>query len=386
MSKRKHSDCFSACSTPQRRRKKSLNAPMSPQSQEVIKLIHKYSLECHGSIEKNVRNLSPEVQLKLLGEMIVVKRKERAEYFQALPVVCNVASIVRSYTPLLQGVTDFEVPTNSCLMNLSVHPVTNDLYMVDETRIHVRSHATGEMRILCGSSEHGQRDGPSDLAMFNWIGDLCFGGADSLYCTDFRNCQIRKVDLPSGHVTTIAGNAFGTRDGPGHVARFRCPAGITVGPDNDTLFVTDEFSIRRLRRDDDDVWHTSTLLTLDEDPGPIEYHKNRNSIFVTSSKSVFEIPLETLQVNKVATDLDGFRALTLDPQSGTFLLNGSSTLSRLACHTLTGDAKDEKWTLVDEEIGWMSWPRSSQTIAYDQEHHRLYATYTTKNVIMMEIY
>jgi hypothetical protein len=62
----------------------------------------------------------------------------------------------------------------------------------------------------------------------------------NLFVADFSNHTIRKVDITTGAVTTIAGTTgvSGSADGTGAAARFKSPTGITT--DGANLFVTDK--------------------------------------------------------------------------------------------------------------------------------------------------
>lgn len=61
----------------------------------------------------------------------------------------------------------------------------------------------------------------------------------SLYVTDGSN-RIRKIDIATSAVTTLAGSgAFSSTDGTGLAASFYRPHGITISPDNSTLYVAD---------------------------------------------------------------------------------------------------------------------------------------------------
>ena len=78
----------------------------------------------------------------------------------------------------------------------------------------------------------------------------------SLYVADAGHYAIRKVDLNSGAVTTIAGNAAGVDhpygfpagfgDGVGTAAYFNGPHGITMDPTHSTLYVADTRYVRKI--------------------------------------------------------------------------------------------------------------------------------------------
>jgi sugar lactone lactonase YvrE len=81
----------------------------------------------------------------------------------------------------------------------------------------------------------------------------------NLYVADYYNHAIRKIELATGFVTTIAGNVFGfsgSADNTGTAASFYLPSGITT--DGTNLYVTDSgnYSVRKI------VISTGVVTTL----------------------------------------------------------------------------------------------------------------------------
>ena len=65
---------------------------------------------------------------------------------------------------------------------------------------------------------------------------------------DTFNNKIRRVEVATGAVTTLAGNgASGSADGVGGAAEFCWPYGVTVSPDGSALFVAD-YCNNKIRR------------------------------------------------------------------------------------------------------------------------------------------
>ncbi len=84
-------------------------------------------------------------------------------------------------------------------------------------------------------------DGVGNAARFNNPHGIASDGT-YLYVAESGNHKIRRIDLGTGSVVTIAGppagsNGFGDTDGVGTASRFLLPIGITYG--NDTLYVAD---------------------------------------------------------------------------------------------------------------------------------------------------
>jgi hypothetical protein len=91
------------------------------------------------------------------------------------------------------------------------------------------------------SGVSGDTDGIGNAARFNNPSGITTDGFN-LYVADTTNRKIRKINIATGMVTTIAGPAQGSTvsgdmDGIGNAARFNNPTGITT--DGVSLFVTD---------------------------------------------------------------------------------------------------------------------------------------------------
>lgn len=102
--------------------------------------------------------------------------------------------------------------------------------------------ASGKVTTLAGSPGiSGATDGNTLAARFYYPGGITINGTN-LYVADYGNHTIRKIDIVSGQVTTLAGNAgvSGSSDGINAIARFNHPAGITT--DGNNLYVSDLFN------------------------------------------------------------------------------------------------------------------------------------------------
>jgi len=115
---------------------------------------------------------------------------------------------------------------------------------------------------LAGSAEQdGDVDGIGQAARFRNPTGLTSDGKN-LYITEAGNNTIRKVELATGKVTTLAGSAGmrGSKDGLGSDARFNSPHGITN--DGKNLYVADHVnhSIRKI------VISTGEVTTLAGNP------------------------------------------------------------------------------------------------------------------------
>jgi DNA-binding beta-propeller fold protein YncE len=121
------------------------------------------------------------------------------------------------------------------------------LYIADSGNHTIRwiDLVTKAVSTLAGTSGvTGSSDGLPKTAQFYSPARITTDGT-SLFVADFNNRTVRKIDILSGAVTTIAGTAGplgtdnGASDGVGAAARFNQPNGITT--DGTNLFVTDSF-------------------------------------------------------------------------------------------------------------------------------------------------
>lgn len=122
--------------------------------------------------------------------------------------------------------------------------ITSDgtnLYIVDTGNQTIRKLelATGKVTTLAGRvGKRGYKDGIGNEARFNIPQGIAIDG-DNLYVTDVVSYCIRRISISTGEVTTLAGNpgSPGRADGTGKEATFSYPLGITAVGGN--LFVTD---------------------------------------------------------------------------------------------------------------------------------------------------
>jgi DNA-binding beta-propeller fold protein YncE len=113
----------------------------------------------------------------------------------------------------------------------------------------VSEQAGGQLSILAGSSATGFLDGKGPLARFNGpAGGILLRDGSALVIADTFNAVLRRVALPGGEVTTVAGRVQvqATADGAGLQARFQSPRAMTISADGTTAFVADGPSLRRV--------------------------------------------------------------------------------------------------------------------------------------------
>ncbi len=130
---------------------------------------------------------------------------------------------------------------------LTIDPDGN-LYVTDVNNHAIRRVTPqGVVTTIAGFGQSGFANGQAQQeALFNAPSGIAYYDG-SLYVSDFNNHAIRRINLSTEMVTTIAGNgSMGFVNGTGAAARFYSPTGITV--DNNTFLVADlqNHAIRRV--------------------------------------------------------------------------------------------------------------------------------------------
>lgn len=118
-----------------------------------------------------------------------------------------------------------------------------NLYVTDSRNHLIRKIdlATTAVSTLAGTEERdGHADGIGIAASFNEPAGITTDGVN-LYVADTANNLIRKIVIATREVTTLAGKAgtFGQNDGLGETASFTGPFGVTS--DGTSLYVADTF-------------------------------------------------------------------------------------------------------------------------------------------------
>ena len=109
-----------------------------------------------------------------------------------------------------------------------------------------------------GDSGYSGDGGPATKALLAYPSAVAFDGDHSLYISDTGNNAIRKVDLSTGIITTVAGTGmagYSGDGGPATSAQLNYPWGIALGNDG-SLYIAD-LSNNRIRK----VSATGTIST-----------------------------------------------------------------------------------------------------------------------------
>ncbi|HEV1286471.1 MAG TPA: hypothetical protein VNU44_14215, partial [Bryobacteraceae bacterium] len=132
-----------------------------------------------------------------------------------------------------------------------------DVYIADGTadgtnRIRKVEVATGVITTIAGNGSQGYSGdgGPATLAQFRFLGGMATDASDNLYVADNFNNRIRMVSAATGIVTTVAGNGaagLSGDGGPGTNAELNNPLSVAVDSGGNLLIAdSGNYRIRKL--------------------------------------------------------------------------------------------------------------------------------------------
>jgi sugar lactone lactonase YvrE len=145
---------------------------------------------------------------------------------------------------------------------LAIDAATNTLYVADSANQTLRAMdlETKAVTTIAGvAHKRGHADGVGAAAIFNKPNQLLLDGKGNLYIGESDTPDIRKMDLATRAVTTVAGAAQSDpervcddsnprppqppecdwKDGPGAQARFRFPYGLALDSAKHRMFIVD---------------------------------------------------------------------------------------------------------------------------------------------------
>jgi sugar lactone lactonase YvrE len=130
----------------------------------------------------------------------------------------------------------FDNPTG-----LALSPDAQFLYVADFNNFRIRRINLSTLKVdtLAGSGDQGDADGPPGDATFDQVFGLAVDSDGTIYVSEVGSGRIRRVD-PDGNVNTLAGGqSFKLKDGPGSQATFSSPKGLAIDRANGVLYVAD---------------------------------------------------------------------------------------------------------------------------------------------------
>jgi sugar lactone lactonase YvrE len=152
-------------------------------------------------------------------------------------VVTTIAGSTPGYTDAVGTSAQFFGPRAVCLDN------NGYMYVADYTNNLIRKIelATNTVSTLAGSTV-GFADGIGTAAQFNGPSGICTDNNGNLYVTDYFNFKIRKIVIATGEVSTYCGSNFGFANGDLGTALFNAPVGICR--DGNFLYVTESINTK----------------------------------------------------------------------------------------------------------------------------------------------
>ncbi len=119
-------------------------------------------------------------------------------------------------------------------------------------RVRIVDMATSQVTTLAGSGNDVFADGQGTLASFSAPEGVAIS-PDGTFALVVEGAlttshRVRHIVIATGVVTTLAGNGSGYADGVGTLAKFNVPRGIAVSPDGAYVLIADSgnFRVRRL--------------------------------------------------------------------------------------------------------------------------------------------
>jgi hypothetical protein len=154
---------------------------------------------------------------------------------------------LRTVTPA--GLVSSLTSTPEFVLGLAVFANRSRAFRLEPSRVQEVSLTTGALTLIAGATSSGFTDATGGAARFNGSGrgGIATNSSDRLFVADANNNAIRVISYPGGVVTTLAGAAQGGFvDGTGSAARFSSPQAIAFAAG--ALYVTDtgNHAIRRV--------------------------------------------------------------------------------------------------------------------------------------------
>jgi uncharacterized repeat protein (TIGR01451 family) len=119
------------------------------------------------------------------------------------------------------------------------------IYVADANHTIRKITSAGVVTTLAGTPDvAGSADGIGAAAQFNYPYSVAGDSKGNVYVADRNNCTIRKIVAATGVVTTLAGTAgvVGYADGTGAGAQFAYPESVAVDSAGTTLYVADTYN------------------------------------------------------------------------------------------------------------------------------------------------
>lgn len=222
-------------------------------------------------------------------------------------------------------------PRAVALLKYPKHLTTDGhvVYFTESEVIRKMDLVSGVVTTIAGAHDtSGSADGVGTAARFSVLDGITTDGRN-LYVVDSYNNTIRKMDLSTGVVSTLAGmvGSTGVADGIGTAAKFARPSGITT--DGSNLFVTEPLS-HTIRKVVIATGQVSTFAGAYGEQGLVDgvgtnarfyspegITTDGKSLYVSSNFGVRKIDIATATVSPLAGGrLDGQAVDGIGPEAG----------------------------------------------------------------------
>jgi hypothetical protein len=202
-----------------------------------------------------------------------------------------------------------------------------NLYVAEDHVIRKIVIATGLVSNLAGTATYGYLDGSANQARFNGLGAITTDGT-YIYAWDAYNSRIRKIELSTGTVSTLAGGSTATSavlsgdiDGVGASAKFGGNI-WDMTTDGVNVYAAQDFVIRKI------VILTGEVTTLPQAVSLYQGYLTMDKANIYTMSSVGEVKkyvLSSGSYTSLGLDLGGAFGLTSDG-ANLYILNGGHTV------------------------------------------------------------
>ena len=217
----------------------------------------------------------------------------------------NISLITSSEVTALTGTSGVQ-----SMINITINKSGTNIYIARRYNIYKLIIATNIMLWVTGIKNpfDGYSDGTGENAIFNNINGIVIDSTETnLYVTDTNNNRIRKIEISTGTVTTLAGsNTNGDTDGTGSNATFNAPYGITIDSTNTYLYVTTaSTTIRKIEISSGVVTTLSAVIGATSKGITIDSTDTNLYITDTSNNKISKIIISSGTVTTIAGSTSG---------------------------------------------------------------------------------
>lgn len=194
-----------------------------------------------------------------------------------------------------------------------------NLYISDAKNNRIRKVTPrGAVTTLFGDGVAGYLDGAGTATRFNYPVGITLVGDTTLYIAEAYGYRIRKANLGTGVVTTLAGSICGYADGTGTGAQFGSPTGLAVDASGNVL-VADAYNHRIRKVTPDGAVTTlagSGTAALTDGTGTGAQFNNPNGVALDASGNLYITDTHNHRIRKMTP---GLVVTTFAGNSGEFL-------------------------------------------------------------------